>query len=46
MTNARSDKTSRVYVQDIMKHVKAIEFFFTYNQLLLIWNNFDFDFRM
>lgn len=31
IVNARFERTSRVYVQNIIKHVKSIEFFFIYN---------------
>ena len=46
LTNARNERTSRVYVQDIMRHAKAAEFFFDYNQMLMTWNNLDLDFKM
>ena len=44
--NARNDKTSKVYVQNIMRHFRAIEFNFTYNQLIMTWNNLNFEFKM
>ena len=46
MQNARNDKTFKVYVQNIMRHFFAIEFNFTYNQLIMTWNNLNFEFKM
>ena len=46
MSNARTNKTLKAYVQNIMRHVKVVEFNSTYNQLIMIWNNLDFDFKM
>ena len=46
MIDVRNERISRFYVQNIMKHVKIVEFFFIYNQLLLVWNDFDLKFRM
>ena len=46
MKNVRSERTFRAYVQDIMRHVKTIEFSFLYNQMLIVWNNLNLKFRM
>jgi len=46
MTDARSGRTPRAYVQDIMRHAQAAEFSAVYNQLLMAWNNLNLDFRM
>ena len=46
MIDCRNDKTFRQYVQNIMRYVKIVEFTFIFNQFVLTWNNFDFDFRM
>ena len=35
MIDVRDDKTSRTYIQNIIRHVKILEFIFIYNQLLL-----------
>ena len=32
--DVRNDKTSRVYVQDILRHFRAIDYDFIYHQLL------------
>ena len=46
MSNVRNDKTFRIYVQNIMRHFRAIKFNFTYNQLIMTWNNLNFEFKM
>ena len=46
MTNARNDKISRVYVQNILRYAKFVNFFDSFNQMLMIWINFDIDFRV
>ena len=44
MNDVRSERTSRVYVQNIMKHVKAAEFSSSYNQMFTAWNNLNLKF--
>ena len=39
--DVRNDKTSRVYVQNVLRHVKTTNYFFTYHQLFNVWNNFE-----
>ena len=46
MQNACNDKTSKTYVQNIMRHSKVVEFNSTYNQLIMTWNNLNFNFKM
>ena len=46
MQNARNDKTSKTYVQNIMRHSKVVEFNSTYNQLIMTWNNLNLNFKM
>ena len=46
MTNARNERISRTYVQDIIRHAKTSKFISIYNQLLMTWNNLDLEFRM
>ena len=45
MTNARNDKFSRDYVQNILRHVEVVDFFFFFNQMTLVWNNLNIEFR-
>ena len=45
MTNARNDRILKIYVQKILRHVKATKFQFIYNQLMMIWNNLNINFR-
>ena len=44
--DVRSDKTSRAYVQNILRHAKAVDYNFIYHQLLNAWNDLDLKFRM
>ena len=46
MQDARNDRTSRAYVQNIMRHFRVVEFNSTYNQLVMTWNNLNFNFKM
>ena len=46
MIDVHNERISRFYVQNIMKHVKIVKFSFIYNQLFLVWNDFDLKFRM
>ena len=46
MSNVRFKRTFRVYVQNIMRHAKAAKFFFSYNQMFIVWNNLNLKFRM
>ena len=44
--DVRNDKTSRVYVQNIFRHVKTFNYDFTYHQLFNVWNDFELKFRV
>ena len=46
MQNARNDKTSKAYVQNIMRHFRIVKFNSIYNQLIMTWNNLNFNFKM
>ena len=46
MQNVRNDKTSKTYVQNIMRHSRIVEFNSIYNQLIMTWNNLNFNFKM
>ena len=46
MQDVRNDKTSKTYVQNIMRHFRIVEFNFIYNQLIMTWNNLNFNFKM
>ena len=46
MQDVRNDRTFRVYVQNIMRHSKIVEFNSIYNQLIMTWNNLNFNFKM
>ena len=45
MTNARDQKNSRVFVQNIYRHFKIVEFDFVFNQNMMTWNNMNWKFR-
>ena len=42
----RFDKTSRVYVQNILRHSRIVDYNFIYHQLLNAWNDFELKMRM
>ena len=44
--DVRNDKTPRAYVQNIFRHARAVDYNFTYHQLLNAWNDLDLKFRM
>ena len=44
--DVRFDKTSRVYVQNILCHFRIIDYNFIYHQLLNVWNDFELKMRM
>ena len=46
ITNTRNDKTFRVYMQNILRYARSINFFDFFNQMLITWINFDIDFRV
>ena len=46
MIDTRNERISRVYVQNIFRHVKIIKFFSFFNQMILTWNNLDLKFRV
>ena len=46
ITDVRFGRIFRAYVQNIMKHAKTIEFTFSYNQMLIAWNNLNMKFRV
>ena len=43
--DTRNERIFRVYVQNIFRHVKIVEFFSFFNQMTLTWSNFDLKFR-
>ena len=43
--NARKHKDFRVFAQNLFKHVKIADLNSVYNQLVLIWNNLNWQFR-
>ena len=43
--DAKNRKDFRLFAQNIFRHVKAIEMIFIFNQIIMIWNNFDWKFR-
>ena len=43
--NARKHKNSQIFVQDLFKHVKVANFISIYNQLVLTWNNLNWQFK-
>ena len=45
LKNAKKHKNSRIYAQNLFKHVKTAEFISIYNQFILTWNNLDWQFR-
>ena len=45
MTNARDQKNSRVFAQNIYRHFKVVEFDFVFNQNMMTWNNMNWKFR-
>jgi hypothetical protein len=46
MTDARSDKNSRLYAQDIFRSIKVANMNSIHNQLTIAWNNLDWQFRI
>ena len=45
MSNAKQQRNFRMYAQNIFRHVKVAEFESVFNQFILIWFNFDYEFR-
>ena len=45
LQNARLRKDPRVFAQDLFRHAKAVSLTSVYNQLILAWNNLDWQFR-
>ena len=45
MSNAKQQRNSRMYAQNIFRHVKVVEFESIFNQFILIWFNLDYEFR-
>ncbi len=43
-TNAREGKSSRIYAQLLFPHAKATQMISVYNQLMIAWNNLDWQF--
>ena len=41
---AKAQKTSRSFAQDMFRYTKAAKMTLVYNQLLAVWNNLDLDF--
>ena len=45
LKDARRQKNFRVFAQDLFKHVKAIDMTSIHNQMIMTWNNLDWQFR-
>ena len=45
MSDAKQQRNFRMYVQNIFRHVKVVELESIFNQLILTWSNFDYEFR-
>ena len=45
MFNVKKQRNFWFYVQNIFKYVKIVEMKFVFNQIIMIWNNFDWEFR-
>ena len=45
MSNARQQRNFRMYVQNIFRHVRAVELESIFNQFILTWSNLDYEFR-
>ena len=45
LDDARKQKNSKVFAQNIFRHVKIANMTSTYNQLCMIWNNLNWQFR-
>ena len=45
LDDVRNQKNSKVFAQNIFRHVKIANMTSTYNQLCIIWNNFNWQFR-
>ena len=43
--DVRADKSFRVFVQKMLRHVKVAKMTSMYNQLTIVWNNIDVEFR-
>ena len=43
--DARRQKNSRIFVQDLFRHAKTADFISVYNQFILTWNNLNWQFR-
>ena len=46
MTDAKDRKDPRSFVQDIIRHAKAANLTSVHNQLIMAWNNLDWEFRL
>lgn len=46
MADARSGKTPRSYIQQVIRHAKNADFASPYHQMLMAWNNLDLEFKM
>ena len=45
MSDARQQRNSRMYAQNIFRHVRVVELESIFNQLILTWSNLDYEFR-
>ena len=45
LQDVRLRKDSRVFAQNLFKHAKVVSLTFVYNQLILAWNNLDWQFK-
>ena len=44
--DARRDRKSRFYMQDILRHARTADYFFVYHQCIIVWNNLELNFRV
>ena len=45
MSDVKQQRNSRMYAQNIFRHVKIAELESVFNQFILVWFNFDYEFR-
>ena len=43
--DVRRERKSRVYMQNILRYFKIVDYSFVFHQCIIVWNNFKFDFR-
>ena len=43
--DVRRERKSRVYMQNILRYFRIVDYSFVFHQCIIVWNNFEFDFR-